>query len=313
MAALKFAPVYCVGSINADFQIRVPREAAPSETLLGDAFVRLSGGKAANRSRVAQKLGHPTVLFGSVGEDDLAAQALTPLIQQGVDARAVVYQAGQATGTALITVPPNGKKRIVLATNANVCWSDAQIDAMTEALSKAPAGAVLAFDNEAPSPVVSAAADAAHRRGLSVVFDPSVTSEATELLALADCVTPNAGEASALTGIDVHDAPSAQAAAHALLKLGARAACVKLADGGCVVSDGKRTRLFRAWPVPVVDTTGAGDAFAGTLAATLAEHKNLFAAARRAVLAAQAAVTAYGSQPAYLNRAELAAFACTRP
>jgi hypothetical protein len=127
----------------------------------------------------------------------------------------------------------------------------------------------------------------------------------TRVLSLSDFVVPNADEASTLTGIEVKDPSSAGEAARHLRALGAATACVKLSDGGCVVADSSALLPVRPPSADVVDTTGAGDAFAGALATALVLGHGTADAVRWAVAASRLAVTGYGSQPAYPDREEL--------
>ncbi len=126
-----------------------------------------------------------------------------------------------------------------------------------------------------------------------------------DLFALADVITPNPAEAETLTGIAVHSAEDAERAGRELLKRGAKAACMKLPEGGCVVvADGIRERIDPL-ELDVVDTTGAGDAFAGGLGVALLDGLGIVEAVRFAVATSHVAVTAYGSQESYPTRDEV--------
>jgi len=294
--------ILSLGSINADFQMRTARRPEVSETLLASDFVRLGGGKAANVAYLAAKLGAPAQLLARVGDDDLAEQALAPLRAAGIDLRGIVRVAHAGTGVTMITVPPDGKKSIVMAANANQAWNAADAEAVRRAVAGLPAASVLAADCEIPVPVLEPALRAARQAGVVTVLDPSPADRAGALLALSDYLAPNAGEAAHLTGIACDDVAAAIAAGRRLRECGVGTACVKLVDGGCVTV--APAEVFHVPPVPVevVDTTGAGDAFTGALAVALLERRPCAEAVRFAVAASHLAVTAYGSQPAYPDR-----------
>lgn len=295
-----------LGSINADFQVRVGRRPEISETLLGDQFARLSGGKAANVSYLARKLGLQTLLLGHVGDDDLAEQALRPLRAAGVNLSGVRKVAGAGTGVAMITVPPDGKKGIVLAANANHLWQPEDIAEVVSIIEDAPEGAVLVLDCEVPPDLLEEAATTALGCGVKIILDPSPAENASAaLIATADIITPNAGEAEQLTGVRCNDIESAAQAGRVLEEQGARAACVRLPDGGCVLVEKHHTTVIRPVPLQVIDTTGAGDAFTGALAVAVAENRPLPDAVRFAVAASHLAVTRYGSQAALPDRAQI--------
>ncbi len=298
-----------LGSINADFQMQLERPLGSAETLPAHRFTRLSGGKAANRAFLARRLGVPAWLLGRVGEDDLREQALGTLGEIGVDLDCVSTARGCATAFSVIAVLHDGKKGILLAGNANDSWDDAAERIVADRVASAPAGSVLSVDYKAPASVVRRAAEAARARGLAVVVDPSWPDRVErQVLADALAVAPNAGEAEALIGVKVADLASAAEAARRLAALGPRLAFVKLEDGGCVLAEaGGAVTHIPAVDLPVVDTTGAGDAFTGALAVALLEGKPARDAALFAVAASHAAVTAWGSQPAYPDRARIEA------
>lgn len=300
--------VLSLGSVNADFQIRVEHRPEVSETLLGRDFRRFGGGKAANVAYLARRLGLEVRLFGHVGDDDLAWQALGPLRDVGVDLSGIKQVAGKTTGVAMVTVPPDGKKGIVLAANANQAWTLRDAAAVVREINAAPANAVLVLDCEIPVFVLERAAAAAGRRGCTTILDPSPADRVTEaLIATADMIVPNGSEAERLTGVRCDDVDSAVRAGVRLLARGAAAACIKLPDGGCALVEKERVTHVGAVPVDVVDTTGAGDAFAGALAVALAEQRPRVDAVKFAVAATHLAVSGYGSQPALPVREQIQA------
>ena len=299
------APVLLsLGSINADFQMEVARPLG-AETLPARHFTRLCGGKAANRAFLARRLGLPARLLGRVGDDELRHQALGGLREAGVDLSGVGTAPGCATAVSVIAVPPGGKKAILLAANANDSWGDAATTAAVEAVGAAPDGSLLAVDCEIPAAVVRAAVERARARGFRVVLDPSWPDRVErDLLPHCLAVAPNAAEAGVLAGTEVTDLASAVEAARRIAALGPALTAVKLEDGGCILLEhGQQPFHIPAQPVDVVDTTGAGDAFTAALAVALLEGCSPRDAALFAVSASHAAVTAWGSQPAYPDRA----------
>lgn len=299
--------ILSIGSINADFQVRVDRRPELSETLIGTDFLRTSGGKAANVAFLAHRLGSQAVLVGHVGQGSLADQALRPLRSAGIDLTHVTRVPGCDTAVSMITVPPDGKKGIVLAPNANAVWSRADVAAVDRAVDGMAPGSVVVIDCEVPAFVGEAAAAAAARKNLTRLLDPSPADAVTDrLLKDADIVVPNPTEAETLTGITVGDARSAVRASRRLLQRGPRAVCIKLPEGGCILAEATGLHRIDTGSSEAVDTTGAGDAFAGAMAIAIAERRGLVEAAALAVAAADHAVTGYGSQPAYPDRTQLA-------
>lgn len=298
--------IISLGSVNADFQVRVPHRPDISETLLAHDFVRLSGGKAANVAYLARHLGVNATLLAHVGDDALQEQALAPLRDIGVDLSQVCVVGESPTGVAMITVPPDGKKGIILAGNANHDWLEEDAADVRSALEDAPPGSVLVVNYEVPPFVVEHAINAAYERGVPVVLDPSPADRVEQrLFPKVAYLVPNAGEAEGLTGIPIDSVKAASKAGRLLLECGVGHACMKLKEGGCVLVSRETVVHVPAVSVEVVDTTGAGDAFAGALAVAVVEGRGSLEAACFAVAASHIAVTGYGSQPAYPTREEL--------
>lgn len=297
--------ILSLGSINADFQVRIHEPLGGGLTLTGHDFVRLSGGKAANVAFLARRLGLDAILIGRIGQDDLAEQAMAPLREAGVDTRHVTCSTG-STGVSMIIVPPDGKKSIVLAGNANDNWDGAGIEAMLRAVSAAPKGSVLVVDQEIPARVVAKALRLSAERGILTVLDPSPPERVERaVLPCVHAMTPNVSEAGRLTGMVVSDVGSAMRAAECMLTWGVRVACVKLGDGGCVVAWAGGRLHIPSPSVHGVDTTGAGDAFTAAFAVSLLEDGDPVQAACYGVAASSCAVMAYGSQPSYPSRADI--------
>jgi ribokinase len=300
------AQILSLGSVNVDFQVRTDRWPELGETLLGQDFLMIGGGKGANVAFLARRLGVNARLLARVGEDTLAEEALRPLREIGVDLGATKRVAQERTGIALIIVRPEGDKGIILSANANTVWEPTDAEEVATEIQDAPPGSVLVTDLEVPVSIVQRALETARQQGLRAVLDPSPAGRLTPALySTVGYLTPNPAEAEQLTGIPVRSAEDAFRAGEVLLERGVGAALMKLGAGGCVVVSAGMREHLPAVPVRVVDQTGAGDAFAGALAVALLEGQQVNEAARFAVAAATLAVTRYGSQPSYPTRAEL--------
>ena len=299
--------VVSLGSVNADFLVKVPEPPSGPGSVLGESLLRTSGGKGANVAVLAARLGTLARLIGCVGDDDLALQALKGPESAGVNLRGVRRRRGP-TGYASIVVAPDGAKTIVLVPNANDAWADDEERVKSE-VDAAPDGSVMVVDLEVPAALVTAALQVARERGFATVLDPAPAARVTdELLALADHLTPDHAEAQQLTGEDTAEIAGAVRAAVELRKRGAGVVHVKLAGGGCVTATEDGVTLVEApTDIVVVDATGAGDAFAGALAVALVDGRSVGRAAEFAVAASTCAVEAYGSQESYPDQPALAA------
>jgi ribokinase len=306
--------VIALGSINVDVQVSVEAWPRPGTLSMARDFLLAGGGKAANVAFIARRLGIDATLIGRVGDDVLAEVALRPLRDTGVDLRHTRSIHGQSTAVSSITVGPGRDKIITLAANANRSVDPDIVPDIEHALAYAREDAVLVVDFEVAPEIARHAIEAAHARGIPVVLDPSPAKAVPlEILSLVACVTPNPTEAEHLTELRVDSVASAREAGVRLRARGARAALVKLGEGGCVLVEKDSCAVIRAESVCVVDKTGAGDAFAGAVAVALSEKRPLLDAARYGVAASTIAVGRFGSQASYPDRDALeSAVAFTR-
>lgn len=304
------AVLISVGSINADFQMRVERWPEAGETLPGTEFLLAGGGKAANVAFLARKLGVKSRLIARTGDDELADVALRPLTEAGVDLSCTRRIRGQRTGSASILVQPDGEKGIFLALNANESWNSAEDLAEAEAAArKSPEGSVVVADLEVSPSVVERCFETARELGFPTILDPSPASKVNDrLLRLSDFITPNPSEARQMSDIQVTSFEDGWRCGERLCERGAGCVLAKLPRGGCAVLSGRdRFSVEPEEVVQVVDKTGAGDAFAGAFAVGILEQRHLREAVRMAVATAGIAVGRYGSQAAYPKRGDLEA------
>ena len=258
--------VIVVGSINVDLVVRVPRLPGPGETVVGGTFERHGGGKSANQAVAAARAGAPVLLVGAVGADDAGRTALEELRAEGVDTAGVAVLESAATGIAVIVVGPDGENQIAVASGANAALEAGQVASVLDAAGIGP-GDVCLVGFEIPEAAVLVAAEVAGAAGAILVVNPAPARPVPDrLFELGPILTPNRGEATALSGVD-----DPEASAIALARRTGSAVVVTLGASGALVAtvDAHVTRI-PAPAVAVVDTTGAGDAFNGTLAVELA-------------------------------------------
>ncbi len=305
-------PVIVVaGSLNMDFVVRVERLPAAGETILGRDFQMIPGGKGANQAYAAAHLAGRRIavrMAGRVGYDLFADHLKASLAAAGADTSAIVGTKSAATGVALIWVDAQGQNSIVVASGANHAFVAADVAGLRRTFSGA---AFLLAQLETPLDTVRALLALAREEGARTILDPAPARPLDrELLGAVDILTPNEGEALVLLGrpparVPASDAP---ALAAALRGLGAKAVVFKLGDQGCFYDDGERTFYQPAFPVAVVDSTAAGDAFNGALAVALADEKPIPDALRFGSAAAAISVTRSGAQSSMPTRAEVESF-----
>lgn len=287
------AAVLVVGSANADLVVPVDRRPGGGETVLGGDTALSPGGKGANTAVAAGKLGADVALLGAVGDDPYGRLLRDSLANAGVDTQ-FVRTVDRPTGIAYITVTPDGENSILVSPGANSALEPEDIT--DEALDGVR---VLVASLEVPLPTIERAVVRAREKGVRVLLNLSPAAEVSpETLAALDVLLVNEHEAAYLLG-------SEDADPRKLLDLGPRAAVVTLGAKGAAVLEGDKSTTVESPKVEAVDTTGAGDAFAGALAAALADGADLVEAAERAVKVAAVTVTRRGAQPSYPTAAEL--------
>ncbi len=295
------ATVVVLGSSNTDMVVPVTRIPHVGETVLGSDLIVAAGGKGANQAVAAARLGARVCLVGAVGDDDFGTQALQGLRAEGIDTEWVKVTPGIPSGVALIVVDREGRNAIAVASGANSHVSANDVHGAAGAIEGAD---VLLTQMETPVHAVREALRMARERGCRTVLNPAPVPPSglsDSVLALADVLTPNEGEAEALVGRS--GPPEDQA--RALLEKGSGAVVITLGEDGVLVATQERHERIPAHRVEAVDTTAAGDAFNGALAVALGEGHDLFEAARFASAVAALSVTRQGAQPSMPTRPEV--------
>jgi ribokinase len=284
--------VAVVGSANVDHVIRVPHLPGPGETVLGSSYAMHMGGKGANQAVAAARLGAGVDFIGAVGADAAGDLAMESLEADGVRCAFVIRLQEAATGMALITVDDRGENQIAVAPGANLAIAPGSV---TKAIARIKPQVVLAV-LEIPMAVVLAAAEAAVTCGAHMVLNAAPGQPLPDaLLAGGPVIVVNREELRI-----VAPAPAA------VLQRGALAVLVTRGSEGLeiIASDGA-TSIAAERAGPAVDTTGAGDAFSGALAAFLADGLDLERAVRKANAAAALSVLREGARGGMSTRQEL--------
>lgn len=280
------------GSVNLDFVTVVSRLPASGETVLGPAFVTHPGGKGGNQALAAARAGARTTIVGAVGRDDFADLALELLRGAEVDLSGIARVAA-STGAAFITVDSGGANQIVVAAGANLVARADQLRGISWAKRD-----ILLMQGETPAPENLAAARQAKAAGARVILNlaPASVPDA-ELLQRVDILIVNEHEALVLAEGLGWSERTPDAICERLDRERGVAAVATLGSAGVVGWwDGVR-RAFPAFPVDVVDTTAAGDAFVGAFAAALDRGFGFTQALQWGLAAGSLACTAAGAQP----------------
>ena len=289
--------IVVVGSINMDLVVRCHEMPRPGQTLRGHDLREMHGGKGANQAVAAARLGVDVEMIGRVGDDAFASRLLDGLRQHGVGVRAVRRTAGVSSGIAIIHVDDSGENAITLVAGANGRLTPDDIGMAPGSIAAAD---LVLLQLEIPTDTVLAVIDHCHQSGTPVMLDPAPAPPKPMFpLFRVDYFCPNEDEAARLTGLPIDSDESAIAAARRLAELGVGHVLLTRGRHGVVAADRQgRVETIPAPRVRAVDTTAAGDAFAGAFAARLVRGDAWLDAASFAVHAGAHAATIPGAQPA---------------
>jgi ribokinase len=297
--------IVVVGGANTDYTIRGSALPTPKEPVSDGQFIRACGGKGLNQAVAASRLGASVALVAAVGEDERGREIIDCLAREQVAAPFVVRRPAVPTGASVIHVDADGGKQTAAALGTNLFLSGADIDAAVHAIA---AARVLVVQLEIPLVAVERAVEIAASHRVPVVLDPAPAQPLPDsLIRGTHIIKPNAAEARVLTGIDVRNRESATAAARALQRRGATHVVVSV-DAGTMLLSGARERWYANRRVKTVDTTGAGDAFAGGVAVALVEQRSIEDAVDLGHAAAALATTKPGALSSLPTRRELDEF-----
>ena len=300
------ADVIALGSLNMDLVVRTKRIPRPGETVLGEEFVTIPGGKGANQAAAAARLGAQVEMVGRVGQDAFGSQLLDNMRAQGVGVKHVMTDLEAPSGIALISVSEKGENSIIVAPGANGRVGIGDLLSAAETISGAQ---YLIMQFEVPLPTVRAAIEMAREAGVRVILNPApAQSVAADFFLGVYCLVANETEAELLTGVTVDGLPGAEKAGHALLDLGVSVSIVTLGAKGALLVTVDQTVYVPARVVQVVDTTAAGDAFVGGLTVALLRGFELAEAVRYATCAGTLATTVLGAQTSLPSEDQVRAF-----
>lgn len=290
------------GSINLDISVAAPRLPAPGETVLGGEALLSPGGKGANQAHAAQRAGAQVNFYGAVGNDSFAAPALHCMKAAGVDTSGVDILEALPTGLALIVLDRQGENSIVVAPGANLAARAQQVPDRVLRDSK-----VLLLQLETEVETTMDLAARARKLGCTVILNASPLDQADKIDPKAiDILIVNHDELIQLSRRAGIQGAAPERLARTLAILHAIQVVVTLGEHGALLAHADGSIVSApSMPVSVVDTTGAGDTFAGVFAAAVAGGTTRLSALEFAIAAAGLACTRRGAQAAQPMLAEI--------
>lgn len=297
-------PIVILGIFVADTAYRAERQPKMGETILGTSFVLGPGGKGSNQAVAAAMAGGAVHFITRLGADAFAEIARATWAKAGVVPEVKVDHESY-TGAAYIFIEnATGNNAIIVAPGAAGRVSPTDVEEKADLIRSA---AVFVTQLEQPIVAAQRGLEIARAAGVMTILNPAPAAKLSdEMLALCDYVTPNETEAETLTGLPVTSVEEAKTAAGALLAKGVKAVVITLGDKGALYHDAKQSVHVPVISAgPVVETTGAGDAFNGGFAVALAEGRDVIDAVRFGCATAGISVTRPGTAPSMPARAEI--------
>lgn len=293
--------VLVVGSSNLDLVVSTQRFPRPGETIFGNKFEMFPGGKGANQAVCASRLGCKTTFVGKMGNDEFKEKLSQIMVESEVDITNLFIDEKEHTGTALITVDGNGQNQIIVISGSNMKLSPKDIESKSLLFKDT---SVVLTQLEIPIETVLRVAQLAKENDALFILNPAPAVQLpAHIFPLIDFITPNESELELLSGMRISNDQSIEIAGRLLIDKGVKNVIVTLGAEGSVLINKSCKKQFGVNKVQVVDSTAAGDAFNGALAASLADNHSIEEAIEFASKIASITVTRMGAQSSmpYLN------------
>jgi len=291
-----------------DLVVETERYPEAGETIIGGKFEQIPGGKGANQALAAAKLGDDVEFIGACGDDSFAPRLKSSLKNGGAEIDNIFEVKGQSTGVAVITVDPAGNNRIIVSPGANYELDAAKIEKIKDKIIEAE---ILLLQLEIPVKTIARIVEIASANNTKIILDPAPAQQlSNNILSKVDYLLPNEGELDLL--LADAEAESRIDKINILLNKGVKNIIVTEGEKGVNFYNKEQQLHFESLKVKAVDTTAAGDVFAGSFAANLVKTNNLKEAIGFAVKAAAYSVTKRGAQSSIPDRKELSKFLAER-
>ncbi|RJQ39794.1 MAG: ribokinase [Anaerolineaceae bacterium] len=291
------------GSINMDLTAYVPKLPLPGETLLGNSYITVPGGKGNNQAVASARLGAHVQFVGRVGDDIFGKQVLKIVAAENVDVSQVAVDKEKGTGLAVISVDENAENSITVISGANWALDDVDVARAEKCLDGANA---LMLQLEVPLEASMKIATIAQQKAVKVIFDPAPAVPLPEqVYKVVDFITPNETETEILVGLRPQNEMEAGEAAKILHERGVENVIIKMGAKGVYYDTPNQKGFVKPYKVKSIDSVAAGDAFNAGLAVAISEGKSIAEAVRWGAAAGAIATTRKGALPAMPYREEL--------
>ncbi len=283
-----------VGSLNMDLVVQTEHIPRVGETVLARDLRHVEGGKGANQTVAAARLGGRVSMIGAVGRDEMGDRLIGALETDKVNVSGI-KRSSEATGIAMIIVDANGNNAITVVSGAN---HDISVQDVRQHEDQIAGSSIVLAQLECPLQIVMEAMLLAKKHGCISVLNPAPAQALPEeLLSRVDILTPNETELHILSGLPTDTLEECRIAGEKLMESGIKSLIITLGSKGCYYLDSKESIFYPSYEVTMTDSTAAGDCFNGALVAALSKGESLPDAIDFAMKASAISVTRPGAQP----------------
>ncbi len=295
--------ILVIGSANVDLVVKLDKIPKPGETIGDGRFHQFCGGKGANQAVAAARSGQDVVFVGLVGDDAYGEAVIENLKAASIDTQYLHKEKTSHTGIALISVSSSGENAISIAPGVNKQLGVNRIDPLESVIASS---ALVLLQLEIPFETSAHVIKLAAQLGTRVMLNPAPSQQrATELIGSVDLLVVNEHEACDISGLPTGTDAEIELAAEWLFDKGAKHVIITLGSRGVFLKGEFHKKFLSTFKVEPVDTTGAGDAFCGTLASEFSRTDSIEAALKYALAASAISVTRLGAQEAVPTRKEV--------
>jgi ribokinase len=286
--------IVVIGSLNMDLVTNTKNMPKIGETIIGDSFRQIPGGKGANQAVAIARLGGNVGMIGKIGDDSFGETLKNALTQDSVDTKCIIKENDCSTGVATITVDAQANNSIIVVPGANFKITKEDIDHSLDMIHEAE---MIVAQLEVPIEVVQYSLLKAKEAGKYTILNPAPAQYLEDtIVSMVDLLVPNETELEILTGIEIKNEDDVLTAARNLIKKGVKQLIVTLGEKGSIYLTEQGVHRFKAYKVDAVDTTAAGDSFVGALAVALSSKLEMTQAIDFATKVAALTVTKLGAQ-----------------
>ena len=294
--------ILVIGSIGYDMTTFMEKMPVAGETVFGRKFTQHPGAKGQNQAVSASRVGGQVTFVGAIG-DDIYGEILKKNLEKNKVTEKLKVVPNMSCQIATILIEPSGQNRIVIVPGANNCVDKKQIDDNIKLIEESD---IIIMQLEIPLETVEYAINIAYEKKKIIILNPAPGTKLSEnVIKKVTYLTPNETELAIISGMPTDNMEQIHLASKKIMDLGAQNLLVTLGEKGCLLCNKDGEKVYPTYPTKVIDTTGAGDCFAGVFATYLSKGTDVNEAIKFANLASSISVSRIGTVPSFPTKEEV--------